>query len=303
MKKIAILVVLLLILASCAGKEELPPVPSPPGGGSGVGKALAGLATGMPAWAAEAKNIAVTPAQPYFNDGVIVSVSNFDYIYKNAYLFNSKQRTWEKFELQGEAVQEWLKGTATGGITIDAGRFETGDNYAVIYACMKQGKDWDCNGNKWMLATFKVMGSATGTIPEFANIDEFVVNKVLQFELMNTLAEKDNFNEINVIRYDGKYKASNGLIVLVHVFNFDSRADVDKTLTRDDLPLKDIIQKGTQKHLGHNLAVYLTQEDHRTAFWSSGKNIIWVEAFQKEAANKEAIEAYLEKYPSDLVKP
>ena len=301
MKKLAILAVLLLVLASCA-QEDLPPVPPPPGGGSGVGKALAGLAAGMPAWAAEAKNIAVTPDKPYFNDGVIVSVSNFDYIYKNGYLFNSKQRTWEKFELQGEAVQEWLKGTATGDITIDANKFETGDNYAVIYACSKSGKEWDCNGKKWMLVTFKVMGSATGMIPEFANIDQFVVKSITPFELMNTLAEKDNFNEINVIRYDGKYKASNGLIVLVHVFNFNDRTDLDKTLTRDDLPLKDIIQKGTQKHLGHNVAVYLTQEDHRTAFWSSGKSIIWVEAFEKESANKEVIETYLQKYPSDLVK-
>jgi hypothetical protein len=301
MKRFAIVTSILLLLFLAACKEELPPNPPPPGGE--VGKAIAGMAAGMPSWAAPAKDVAITPSEAYFGDGVIVSVSNYDYIYSNAYAFNSKTRTWEKFALQGEAAEQWLKGTAIGSVTVDAGRFAEGDNYLVVYACSKVESKWECNNKKWMLVKFAVKGKSTGQIPEMANIDDFVINKeVPPFKVMSTLAEKDNFGDINVIRYDAKYReaAQRGLVVLVHVFDFTNRQDLDKTIATF---FREIVNNGWKTHMGHNLALFLSEEDHRIAVWTSGKVIVYVETFEAESANAEIIAGYLKKYPSDLKKP
>jgi hypothetical protein len=301
MKRFAIVTSILLLLFLAACKEELPPNPPPPGGE--VGRAIAGMAAGMPSWAADAKNVAITPSQAYFGDGVVVSVSNFDYIYSNGYVFNSKTRTWEKFALQGEAAEQWLKGQAIGSVTVDASRFAEGENYFVVYACSKTAGKWDCNGKKWMLVKFTVKGAATSAIPELANVDQFVINKEINpFKVMSTTAEKDNFAEINVIRYDAKYResAQRGLVVLVHVFDFNNRQEVDKTIAT---MFKEIVTNGWKQHAGHNLALFLSEEDHRIAVWTSGKEIVYVETFEAESANAEIIGAYLQKYPSDLKKP
>ncbi len=299
MKKLAIISILFLVLlVSCS--EELPPTPPPPGGSSGAGKAIAGMAGALPTWAADAKNVAITPPQPYYGDGVVVSVSNFDYIYQNGYFFNSQSRTWEKFQLQGELVKDWVKTQGIGSVAIDPTKFKEGDNYLVIYACAKVGSDWDCNNRKWMLVIFKVMGSATGAIPELANVDKFVINNVVPpFVVLNTGAEKDNFADINVIRYDAKYREPQGLIVLVHVFDFNARDELDKTI---NTLFKDIVINGWKDHKGSNVAVFLDETDHRVAVWSSGKEIVYIETFSKDAANLETINAYLAKYPSDLKK-
>ncbi len=299
MKKFALIAVLMLFLLS-ACEEELPPSPPPPGGDSGAGRAIAGMAGALPTWAADAKNVAITPAQPYYGDGVVVSVSNFDYIYQNGYVFNSQSRVWEKFALQGELVKDWVKTQGIGSVTIDQTKFKEGDNYLVIYACAKVGSDWDCNNRKWMLVIFTVMGSATGAIPELANVDQFVINRAIPpFVVIGTTAEKDNFADINVIRYDGKYREPNGLVVLVHVFDFNNRDEVDKTMST---LFRDIVINGWKEHKNNNIAVFLDETDHRVAVWSSGKEIIYVESFEAASANKETIEAYLSKYPSDLQK-
>lgn len=299
MRKTAVFAVMLLfLLVAC--KEELPPSPPPPGGDAGVGRAIVGMAGAMPAWAAGAKNVAVTPAEAYYGDGVVVSVSNFDYIYSSGYLFNSQTRVWEKFQLQGELAENWVKMQAIGSVAIDQAKFKEGDNYLVIYACSKVGGAWDCNNKKWMLVIFKVVGSATGAIPELANVNQFVINQpVGPFVVIGTTAEKDNFADINVIRYDAKYREPNGLVVLVHVFDFNNRVEVDKTIST---LFRDIVVNGWKQHKGSNLAVFLDENDHRVAVWTSGKEIIYVETFEAAAANKETIDAYLAKYPSDLQK-
>jgi len=297
MKKLAIAVLLLVILVAC--KDELPPNPPPPGGE--VGKAIAGMAAGMPSWASPAKNVAITPPQAYYGDGVVVSISNFDYVYSNGYIFNSKTRTWEKFSLQGEQTEAWLKSQGIGSVTVDASRFAEGDNYLVVYACSKVEGKWDCNNRKWMLVAFKVMGSATGAIPELAKVDQFVIKAdIPPFRLMSTTAEKDNFADINVIRYDAKYgEQKTGLIVLVHVFDFNNRQELDKTIST---LFRDIVTNGWKEYSGHNLALFLSDADHRTAVWTSGKEIIYVETFDPASANAEIITGYLKKYPSDLKK-
>ncbi|RMD57520.1 hypothetical protein D6825_03845 [Candidatus Woesearchaeota archaeon] len=287
-----------MLLVAC--EEQLPPSPPPPGQVAGVGGAIAGLAGAMPSWAVGPKNVAVTPLEAYYNDGLVVSVANYDYIYSSGYVFNSKSRVWERFDLQGERVKDWISGEAVGSIALDSDRFKEGDNYLVVYACSKSGSRWDCNQNKWMLVKFKVLGSVTGEIPELANVDKFVItNPIRPFTVIGSTAEKDNFLDVNVIRYDARYREPNGLTVLVHVFDFLSRADVDKTLK--DV-LSPYVRNGLQKHMGNNVAVFLADNDHRTAFWTSGTQLVYVDTFDSKAANKEIIEAYLQKYPSDLTR-
>lgn len=298
MKKLAFLSVILLVLAACGG-EELPPTPPPPGGQM-VGGAIAGMAVGMPTWAAEPRNVGAQPFEVFFNDGVIVSASNYDYIYQNGYFFNSQIRTWQKFSLEGESVEQWVKSQAIGSIPIDPAVFKEGENYAVVYACNKDGRDWNCNGNKWMLVKFMVKGQASGAIPEAANAAEFVLDEIVPpFIVSGTTAEQDNFGDVNVIRYDAKYQAPQGLTVLAHVFDFNNRGELDTTLRTY---FANIINKGWTQHNGQNLGLFLAENDHRIAVWSSGKALVYIETFDAEAANKEIIDAYLRKYPSDLTK-
>lgn len=299
MKKLHIFpIILLVLLAACS--DELPPTPPPPGQAGGIGKAIAGMAGAMPAWAAEAKNVAVTPTQVYLNDGIIVTASEYNYIYSNGYFFNSKNRVWEKFPLQGELQKDWVKGQAVSSLAISPEKFSEGDNFLVIYACNKQAGTWDCNGKKWMLVPFKVLGSAKGQIPEMANIEKFVINKGIEpFAILKTNAEKDNFLDVNVIRYDAQYRAPTGLIVLAQVFDFNTRQELDQTLKS---LFKDIVNNGWKVHAGNNVAVFLGDTDHRIATWSSGKQLVYIDTFQSASANKEIIDAYVRKYPSDLQK-
>ncbi len=300
MKKLSLLAVLILSISILTGcSNQLPPTPSPPGQ-VGVGSAIAGLATVLPNWAADPMNVAVTPSEAYFGDGIVVSASHYDYIYKNAYVFNSKTRIWERVSLQGEGVQDWIKSQAIGSVPIDATKFDKGDNYLVVYACSRIGSKWECNNQKWMLIRFKVLGSPTGQIPEMAYVDKFVINQPINpFAIMGTTAEKDNFLDINVIRYDARYREPKGLTVLVHVFDFNNRAELDTTIKSMFAP---IIQNGFKSHFGSNVALFLDESDNRVAVWTSGKEILYVETHKADSANQEIIDAYLKKYPSDLKK-
>jgi len=152
---------------------------------------------------------------------------------------------------------------------------------------------------KFECAVDSSLGSVAGAIPELVNVDQFVINApITPFVVIDTTAEKDNFADIQVIRYGAKYREPQGLVVLVHVFDFNNRDEVDKTMST---LFRDIVINGWKEHKNSNIAVFLDETDHRVAIWTSGKEIIYVESF--EAANKEIIDAYLSKYPSDLQMP
>ncbi|PIN74927.1 hypothetical protein COV18_05320 [Candidatus Woesearchaeota archaeon CG10_big_fil_rev_8_21_14_0_10_37_12] len=295
MKKLMLLVICLFVITACS--DDLPPTPPAPGSQAMVGGAIAGMA-GFPAWATQPNNVAITPQQAFYGDGVVLSASNYDYVYENAYYFD-RIGTWEKLQLQGTEKQEnWIKNRAIGSIQITEPHFESGTNYAVVYACNKQSGNWNCNGNKWMLLEFNVQGTATGAIPELANVNQFVVNQAIYpFTVINTGAEQDNFADINVIRYDAKYREPKGLVVLVHVFDFNNRAELDQTI---NTMFRDIFTQGKTKQNGNNIGIYLDETDTMITTWSSGKQIVYIQTFDPEAANKEIIEAYLAKYPSDV---
>ena len=133
----------------------------------------------------------------------------------------------------------------------------------------------------------------------YGNIDAYVINKAIPpFSLVSVDAIYDNFAIIPVERYDARYQF-NRTIVLVHVFKFSIRPELDVVLNSE---FYHIINRGASNHMGHNTALYLTEDDHRVVIWSSGTALVYVETFAY-FASLEIVEAYLAKYPSDLETP
>lgn len=299
-QSLAIVFIMAFFLAACA--TDLPPTPPPPGG-SLAGQAIAGLAAGIPSWAAQAKYSSITPSNLKYGDSAIISVTDHDYVYSSAYYFNSQSRTWERLELSGKQNQDWIEGSALGNLDINELKFNPGINFLVVYACNKLDAAWECNGNKWMLLEFTISDEKAAQIPESTNLPQMIVQKIIPFTTGTTLAEYDDFGEgqVECVRYDAKYQITQGegLTVLTHVFDFETREDVVFTINTF---FGDIVKQGWKIHNGNNLALFLSEEGHRIAVWSSGKKIIYVQTYATDA-NKEVIDAYLKKYPSDLVKP
>ena len=297
-KSLKLLIILsifaLLVLSAC---KDLPPSP-PPLGEPGIGKAIVGMATGKPTWAAEPKGITLTPPEVKLGEGLVVSVTNFNFIFSKAYFFDSVMREWRPFSLSGEKIDSWIKNSALGAITVKKSSFKPGDNFIVVYACNKAGRKWDCNGRRWMLAKFTVKEEK---VKKITGADKYIISKtIMPFELIETGGEPDDFEGIPNTRYDARYKdAETGLIVVAHVFNFANKQDLDKAI---NTVFKEIYSRGYQNYQGNGIGVFLDQENRRVATWPSGLNIVYIETYTPAFANKEIIEAYLNKYPSDLRK-
>lgn len=298
--KALIAILTVLLLTACG--PDLPPQPPMPGQAihASVGGAIAGLASRLPTWAAEPHNIVLNPEEAAFGDGIILTISDYDYIYKNGYYFDTQHRQWKQFSIEGETIQNWIKNNGIATIPISESYFQAGENYLVVYACNKAGQDWDCNNNKWMVAGFNVLAPE---IPEvqLENVEQYIINEPIQtFQLQSTGGEPDNFESIIVNRYDAKYRdRSQGLVVLTHIFEFETMADLTQTTST---LFKEIINRGWKRHAGNNLALFLDENDKRVAVWTSGKHIIYIETWKPEFASQEIINAYLQKYPSDLQK-
>ena len=85
MRKLSLLIIALMFLAGCG--SDLPPSPPMPGQAYGVGGAITGA---MPNWAAPPVNALLTPSEATYGDGIIATVSDYDYVYQNGYIFNSQ---------------------------------------------------------------------------------------------------------------------------------------------------------------------------------------------------------------------
>ncbi|MEM3154237.1 MAG: hypothetical protein QW165_01580 [Candidatus Woesearchaeota archaeon] len=130
------------------------------------------------------------------------------------------------------------------------------------------------------------------------NINAHIINKPIEaFMPVLTDAVRDKFGIIPVERYDARYQAAD-TTVLVQIFKFSTRAELNLVLKSE---LYDIVNKGISRHQGHLIAIYLTVDDHRSALWSSGTTLVYVETFRPDFVEREIVEAYLIKYPSDLV--
>jgi hypothetical protein len=295
-KKILLIMVLATILTACG--DQLPPTPPPPGMATGVGGAIAGVATQMPAWAAEPVNAQLTPAAVNLGDSILITVSEYQYIYNKGYYFDSQRNTWEPFAMQGEMIEDWIQGSAVASMTITEAKFAPGENYILAYACNKANGDWDCNGNKWMLLKFDAIAPQAPEV-EITDIDKHIIPADIEsFEFQGMDGEPDNFESTIVTRYDARYRSSiDYTFALVHVFEFDTESELDNTI---NTLFRDIINYGGQTHNGHFLALFLDEYDNRVAVWTSGKNIIYVETHKADYAAKEIIDSYLLKYPSSL---
>ncbi|MBW3019330.1 hypothetical protein KY329_04055 [Candidatus Woesearchaeota archaeon] len=295
-KKIAIIMLLAAILAGCA--DQFPPTPPPPGIATGAGGAVAGA---MPNWAAAPRNAVLTPTSVKLGDSIMLTVSEYEYIYNKAYYYDSQRNSWEPFSLQGEVIQDWIKGNAVASMTVTEAKFAPGENYILAYACNKVSGNWDCNGNRWMLMKFDAVAPEVPKV-EVTGVEKHIIpNDIESFEFQSMAGEPDNFESIIVTRYDARYRSSiDYTFVLAHVFEFDTKAELDETIRT---LFKDIISYGGETYNGHFIALFLDEYDNRVAVWTSGNNIIYLETHKAEYASKEIIEAYLKKYPSSLTKP
>jgi len=128
-------------------------------------------------------------------------------------------------------------------------------------------------------------------------IDDYLINKAIdEFSMVSSDAIYDSFGIIPVERYDALYK-SDDVWVLVHVFKFSTRQELD-VVVKSEFYL--IVNRGASRYNGHTLALYLTQDDHRSAVWSSGNMLVYVETFLPDFSERRVVDAYLRKYPSDL---
>ncbi len=181
MKRLIFCFFLLIFLVGCA-EEDLPPAPSPPGGDSGVGRAVGGvqISAQLPAWAASLKYTDIEPASARFGDVIVLTVEKTrdvkkDFlVFSEIYVFNkkvydtSRVGLWEVAEadssLSGRITENWAKDRAVFRIPVSSERFVLGQNYVVVYWCVDSGnkdskgkKIWNCNGNKWGLGAFDVV--------------------------------------------------------------------------------------------------------------------------------------------------
>lgn len=308
--KLAFLVLLLLI--ACA--EELPPNPPSPGN-SITGNVVVGQA---PSWAAVASGVQVTPSSPRKGQTAIVTVTGFDVVYNKAYYYTKKIGMWKEFNLRGEGSGSWVQGSARGLLTISPD-FEQGKTYIIVYACNRRANDWACNGRQWMLDEFSVVEDASpaGTqatppttssttpigsqpqinVPARVPTAQMVINGSIDpFWILGTLAMQDTFGSINVMRYDAKYRSASGLEVLVYVFDFNNLDELQRAL-QDQFTL--VLQNGMQAQGNNKIAAFVNAQSHMIALWTSGKRLVYVDTFAPDG-NKQIIDKYLEKYPSDL---
>jgi len=129
------------------------------------------------------------------------------------------------------------------------------------------------------------------------NIDSYVINRAIgPYFQAGTGAIYDNFGIVPVERYDSRYQ-SKDITVLAQVFKFSTRQELDFVL---DSELYQIVTRGATRYRGQTIALYLTVGDHRSAIWSSGNILVYIETFIPDFAERTIVDAYLDKYPSDL---
>jgi len=291
---------LCVVLVACG--EELPPSPPQPGRISGA--AIVGQA---PAWAAPANGISILPSPVHQGQTAIITILGFGAVYPKAYYYTKKTGAWKEISLQGNMTSNWITSTTTGIIPITAD-FEDGKGYVIVYACARVANSWDCNNNHWMLEEFTVgtpiplnfVNTSSLAVPAQVPTKEMVINKTIPpFWILGTLAVTDNFGSIGVRRYDAKYRSEKGLDVLVYVFDFNSRVELQQALREQ---FADVLENGITDHNGKRLALFVDAQPHTVALWTNAKQLIYVETFGPQA-NAQIIERYMEMYPSDLENP
>ncbi|MBI4146045.1 hypothetical protein HY489_01775 [Candidatus Woesearchaeota archaeon] len=159
MKKLLALFVVFL-LACTPGLPPPPPVPGQTGGGYGH-------AVAMPGYADPSNRLLVSPAEiaiPSGQSGKIEVSVKQDFVYKSGYVMRNGQ--WSLVDFEGERVPntDWLR-SGKAVLTLSSSELREGDNFVIAYGCSQIAGGWDCNGNKWMIQTFKMTKAVVPPLP------------------------------------------------------------------------------------------------------------------------------------------
>jgi len=137
------------------------------------------------------------------------------------------------------------------------------------------------------------------TVPEKPllnhNIQKYIFQETEKTKLTSADATYDKFGEIEVERYDARYQSD--ITTLARIFKFKTKQEMEKVLNND---FHEIIEKGFTQRLKHNIAIFLSEENNRIAVWTNEDKIIYIETRIPDFVEREILDLYLEKYPSDL---
>lgn len=299
MKRLVPFVLLLFFLIACA--EEFPPNPPPPGERDLAGKAVGGISISpgaLPKWAAEIKNTDITPTQVKIGDTVTVtvtkpaSVKTKFYAHAIAYAYNKKFKFWEKVfadtSKSGKIIKTWAEDKATFNVPISTDRFLPGPNYVVIYWCIdtekrdsKGFKIWDCQGNKWQLGAFEMLG---GSYPDIL-IEKDIENNRYKSSVKADLPAG--------AAYTANYETLTGVKTEVTVLQLKNVDDAKKELAKSIVELE---PRWTKRG---NVCGFLSAAAGQVTFgWLSGSNWLTVKTYANTADDAK-IGVYGIKYPSD----
>ena len=129
-------------------------------------------------------------------------------------------------------------------------------------------------------------------------IDAHIIAKtIVPYEVITKNSSLDSFGIVPVERYDAHYRYDT-VGVDAHVFRFSTREELDFLLSTE---FRTIITKGAMTERGNIIALFLTFDYHRIAIWPSGKSLIYIDTDIPDFAALEVVQAYLSKYPSDLI--
>jgi hypothetical protein len=156
MKKIYMFLVIVFTIIFISGcTQELPPEPGSPGA---IGKAV------EENWWTSPVNFFVGSDPLFFEVGtneadqkVIVEA---DYIYYKGYYLSRKNNhetgEWVAFEFSGDKVQNWIKNSAIGYVSLTKEDILTDRHagYILAYSCNRISGGWDCHNSKWMMYEF-----------------------------------------------------------------------------------------------------------------------------------------------------
>lgn len=117
------------------------------------------------------------------------------------------------------------------------------------------------------------------------------------YSLVSMSAGFDKIGIVPAERYDAKYTVS---IVDVNatVLLFSTRHELDFVL---DSAFDDVLRYGAQKYGENIIMMFLSDDDHRIAAWSHGDMLIIIDTSVADFAAREVVDAYINKYPSDLL--
>jgi hypothetical protein len=154
-KKVLFLVLVFTIMFISGCTQDLPPEPGSPGA---IGKAV------EENWWTSPVNFFVESDPLFFEIGtheadqkVLVEA---DYIYHKGYYLSRKNNhetgEWISFEFSGDKVQNWIKNSAIGYVSLrkeDIFDENFGGNI-LAYSCNRISGGWDCHNSKWMMYEF-----------------------------------------------------------------------------------------------------------------------------------------------------